>query len=173
MTAHAVVSITIAQSATTVFDAVQDYGIRLDWDTMLRRADIVDGQAVGKGVVAVCSARWYLGGFVFRTRYVSFSRPTLAAVTLVKPYFVFDMWSASIRHRDLPAAQSESARSEVTYTVSLRCRPRWLARPSEAVAIALFRRETKRRLVALKRYLESAPAQGGVAHPRPEIDPCW
>lgn len=160
MSVHVVVSLTIAAPAAEVFDTVHDYHVRLQWDTLLRGAYTVDDRSPGKGVVAICSAKWHLGGFVFATRYVTFRRPTLAAVTLTKPYFIFENWSASIRHSDVA-----EQRSEVVYTLSMRCRPALLARPLEAVAGALFRIETQRRLRALKRYLE-ATQSGTVGEPK-------
>lgn len=149
-----VVSITVDAPAQRVFDVVHDYSIRTAWDTLLRSAEMQSGRDPGKDEVAVCSAHWYLGGLTFRTRYVTFNPPDLAAVTLVKPYFIFRNWSASIRHRDVEG--SGGAASEVVYTLNLQCRPTWLARPMEAVACRLFGLETQRRLVALKRYVEGA-----------------
>ncbi len=55
---------------------VHDYPHRLAWDTLLREAFTVDGAAPARGVEAVCRARWSLGGLSFRTRYVTFRRPT-------------------------------------------------------------------------------------------------
>lgn len=158
MTAHAVVEVTIARSSDTVFDVIHDYHRRLAWDTLLRRAETVADEAPSRDVVAVCAAKWHLGGLVFATRYVTFDRPRVAAVTLVRPYFVFSMWSASIRHKDLPADPGSGGlygRSRVVYTMSFRCRPRWLAPVLEPVAVAAFRAETRRRLAALKRYVET------------------
>ena len=111
-----------------------------------------------QGAVAVCVAVWYLGGLVLRTRYVTFNRPVVAAVTLVKPYFSFENWSASIRHREVAARGTNSAdgaESEVVYTLNLRCRPTRFARPLEVVAMKAFELETRRRLRALKRYIEA------------------
>ncbi|MBP7971710.1 MAG: SRPBCC family protein [Candidatus Nanopelagicales bacterium] len=156
MTAHLVESITIAKPALTVFDTVHDYRIRTQWDTLLRRAYTVGGARPARDVVTTCVAHWYLGGLAFTTRYVTFNRPNLAAVTLVTPYFIFQNWSASIRHRDRPIAGSAAPSSELVYTLTLRCRPAALARPLEFVAIRLFRTETRRRLRALKRYLEAS-----------------
>lgn len=157
MTAHAKVEVTIERPSAVVFDVIHDYSRRLDWDTLLRRAETVGDEPPGRNVVAVCAARWRLGGLVFATRYVSFHRPRVAAVTLVEPYLVFAMWSASIRHRDLPdAGSSQIQRSLVTYTMSFRCRPRWLAPILEPIALRAFRLETSRRLTALKRYLETS-----------------
>lgn len=149
-----VVAITVDAPAQRVFDVVHDYNVRTQWDTLLRSAAMAGGHDPAKDAVAVCSAHWYLGGLTFRTRYVTFNRPSLAAVTLVKPYFIFQKWSASIRHRDVEG--SGGSASEVVYTLNLQCRPAWLAKPLEAVAGRLFALETQRRLVALKSYVENA-----------------
>ena len=155
--AHAVIAITIDATAEQVFDVVHDYEIRTDWDTLLRSARMEGNRVPEQGAGAVCAARWYLGGLVFRTRYVTFNRPVVAAVTLVKPYFIFENWSASIRHREVAARGTNSAdgASEVIYTLNLRCRPTRFARPLEVVAMKAFELETRRRLRALKRYIEA------------------
>ena len=153
MTAHAVVSVTISRPSAEVFDLIQDYPRRLTWDTLLRKAILFDAEP-GVGAIAACSAKWWLGGFTFRTRYVSFDRPRLAAVTLTDPVFVFAKWAASIRHKDVPTGGST-----VTYTLTFTGRPRFFARLTERVALAAFRIETSRRLRALKRFLESEPVR--------------
>ena len=150
MTAHAVIRQVVPADVGTTFDVVHDYGRRLEWDTLLRSAVTVDDAAPDVGVVAVCTAHWYLGGLRFRTRYVTFRRPELAAVVLVGRPPLFDEWAASIRHRPLPGAQSE-----VVYTLTFRCRPAWLAKLVEPVAAAAFRMETRRRLRALAAFLAS------------------
>jgi len=150
MTAHAVVRQVVPADAATTFDLLHDYGRRLAWDTLLRRAVTVDDASPDVGVEAVCSARWYLGGLSFRTRYVTFRRPELAAVVLVDRPPLFDEWAASIRHRPL-----DDGRSEVVYTLTFRCRPASLAWLLEPVALAAFRLETRRRLRALAAHLAS------------------
>jgi hypothetical protein len=132
-----------------VFDLIHDYHRRLEWDTLLRRAYTVDDAAPTVGVTAVCTARWALGGYSFRTRYVTFRRPDLAAITLVSPPPFFATWAASIRHESLPDDDST-----VTYTMTFRCRPRWAAWLIEPIARAGFRRETARRLCALAKAVE-------------------
>lgn len=127
---------------------MHDYHRRLAWDTLLRSAETVDDAPPAKGVVAVCRARWRLGGLTFRTRYLTFQRPSLAAVALVEPSLVFGTWAASVRHRGGSANQSE-----VVYTLTFTCRPRWLAPVIEPIAGVAFRWETRRRLKALAAYL--------------------
>ena len=59
--------------------------------------------------------------------------------------------------KDLPAPGGGPVASELVYTLTLRCRPGWLARPLEAVAFRLFSRETSRRLTALRDFLGDPP----------------
>jgi hypothetical protein len=152
MTAHAVVRRTMPASAEQTFDLIHDYHRRLDWDTLLRRAYTVDDVAPARGVEAVCTARRRLGGFSFRTRYITFRRPELAAVVLVGRAPFFDTWAASIRHLPL-----EDGRSEVVYTLTFTCRPTVLARLIEPIALSAFRLETRRRLGALAEHLAKPP----------------
>lgn len=146
MTAHAVVRQVVPATCEQAFDLVHDYGRRLEWDTLLRSAQTVGGVPPGPGVEAVCRARWGLGGLAFRTRYVTYRRPELAAVVLVGRPPLFGSWAASIRHRPLPVG------SELVYTLTFTCRPRLL----EPLALAAFRWETRRRLRALAAHLAAA-----------------
>lgn len=148
MSAHAVVRQEVPAGVDETFELIHDYPQRLAWDTLLRSAYTVGDVAPGEGVEAVCSARWRLGGLSFRTRYVTFRRPQLAAVVLVNRPVLFATWAASIRHRELTAD-----RSEVVYTLTFTCRPRALSRLVEPVALGAFRWETRRRLRALAAYL--------------------
>ncbi len=144
VTAHIVVTQILPADVETVFDRVHDYRHRLEWDTLLRQAYTVEDAEPGKDVVAVCAAKWWLGGYSFRTRYVTFDRPHIAAIRLesVPPFFA--SWAASIRHKPLPGDHSSA-----TYTMTFTVKPRWAARVLEPVVRAVFRRETRRRLQAL------------------------
>lgn len=142
--AHAVVRQEVPADATRTFALIHDYPRRLSWDTLLREAYVEGGGPPKVGAVAVCTARRHLTGIRFRTRYVSYDPPRLAAVTLVTPTAMFATWSASIRHREIGPDGSE-----VTYTLTFRCRPAWAAPVVERVALVAFRVETARRLRAL------------------------
>ena len=78
--------IEIACSAECVFDFTQDYEQRLNWDTFLIKADLIDGaKKAGRGVKAYCVAKNGLGMI---TEYVSFNRPKATAIKMTKgPYF--------------------------------------------------------------------------------------
>lgn len=152
VTAHATITQLVPAAVEDTFDLVHDYPARLTWDTLLREAYTVDGAAPAKGVEAVCSARWRLGGLSFRTRYVTFRRPDLAAVVLMSRPLFFDTWAASIRHRPVAAVDGRP-QSEVVYTLTFTVRPAVVRRVVEPVALAAFRWETRRRLRALAAHL--------------------
>lgn len=156
VTAHAVVRQIVPAGVAATFDLVHNYRRRLEWDTLLRSATTVDDVDAGPGIETVCSARWRLGGLSFRTRYVTFERPSVAAVVLVGSPPLFASWAASIRHRPLP-----SGHSEVVYTLTFTCRPRVLAPLIEPLALAAFRWETRRRLRALAAHLGAHQRAGG------------
>lgn len=82
--AHGQVSECLPAPGPVVFDLVHDYRRRLEWDTLLQAAYLEGGAtAAGQGVTAVCVGRRSLGGLALRTVYVTFERPTLAAVKMV------------------------------------------------------------------------------------------
>lgn len=151
MTVHIVVSHVMPTERERVFDLIHDYGRRLEWDTLLRSARL-EADAPGVGAVAVCTARRILGGYSFRTRYVTFNRPTVAAIKLESNPPFFAMWAASIRHEP-----DGDGTSKATYTMTFRCKPAWAAWALEPIAKAMFRRETRRRLAALAKALRTEP----------------
>ncbi|MBB4853348.1 hypothetical protein HNP40_000714 [Mycobacteroides chelonae] len=82
MAVHIVASQVMPASCERTFDLIYDYGRRLEWDALPRRAYVEGGSDTGVGTVAVCTARRILGGYAFRTRYVTFKPPHLAAIEL-------------------------------------------------------------------------------------------
>ena len=150
MTVHLVISQQMPADCERTFDLLHDYRHRLSWDTLLRRAFTEDDAVPARGVVAVCTARRRFGGYSFRTRYVTFDRPRLAAIKLESRPPFFASWAASVRHEPLP-----DDRSTATYTMTFRCKPSWAAPMLEPVARWAFRRETRRRLAALAAALHA------------------
>jgi len=153
VTVHIVVSQEMPASCERTFDLLHDYRHRLTWDTLLRRAFTEADEPPARGVVAVCVARRRFGGYSFATRYVTFERPTLAAIKLESRPPFFASWAASVRHAPLP-----DGRSTATYTMTFRCKPSWAAWALEPVARLAFRRETRRRLAALGAALSRVAA---------------
>src|SRR5688572_836820 len=145
---HGEVSEIIPAPSQAVFDLIHDYARRLEWDTLLSAAYLTDGHTVAaKGVTSVCVGRWTLGGIALKTIYVTFDRPTLAAVKMVNQPPFFQAWAASIHHVDLSPTESR-----VTYKFQFTSKPRVLRFILEPIMGQVFRWETRKRLQALKAY---------------------
>ena len=147
--AHGEISELLPASSMDVFDLLHDYKRRLEWDTLLQAAYLEDGhKAAGKGVRSVCVGRRSLGGIALRTVYVTFERPTLAAVKMVNAPAFFESWAASIHHEDLSAEESR-----ITYKFHFRSKPRYLRFIMEPIMKMVFDWETRKRLRALRSFL--------------------
>jgi hypothetical protein len=153
---HGIVREIIPASSAEVFRLLHDYERRLEWDTLLQEAYLTDGYREAQyGAVSVCKGRTHLGGIAFKTRYVSFRPPDVAAIELVNQPPFFDAFAATIRHRDL-----QDSCSSVEYIYYFTARPkclRWILHP---VMKALFARETRKRLRALKSFFEQMRVTG-------------
>ncbi|MEM6673542.1 MAG: SRPBCC family protein [Planctomycetota bacterium] len=145
-------SIEIDAPSEAIFDLTHDYDRRLEWDPLLREARLLDGaRRADVGVKSLCVGR---GGFVgvgVETVYVSFERPTVAAVTMTSGPWFFERFAASIRHVALPGGATR-----VTYRGNVTTQPRWLRRVLDPIVLRRFGRETEQRLAALKRACECA-----------------
>ena len=149
---RASVSVEVGASCTAVFNLIHDYGRRLEWDTLLSQAVLLDDAAeAGVGVRSLCVGTWRGLFLPLETEYISFEPGRVAAVSLTNRPPFFDQFAATIRHEPLG-----ENRSRVTYIYFFRARPRLLAPLLEPLMNWLLRRETQNRLAALKRYF-SAP----------------
>jgi hypothetical protein len=149
--AHAEVSEIIPAPSAVVFDLLHNYSRRLEWDTLLQAAYLDDGYTTAcEGATSVCVGRRSLGGIALKTVYVSFTRPSVAAVKMVnKPPF-FEAWAASIRHEDL----ADNA-SRITYKFHFTASPRFLRFLLDPIMERVFSWETRKRLQALKNFLKN------------------
>lgn len=146
--AHGEISEILPASSETVFDLFHDYGRRLDWDTLLSEAYLVDSDIACKGAASVCVGRRLLGSLPIKTVYITFQRPKLAAVKMINTPAFFGTWAASIHHEDiLPLG------SMITYKYHFTAKPRLLAPLLEPLMKMVFIWETKKRLRALRSYL--------------------
>ncbi len=141
-------------SAEAVFALVHDYRRRLEWDTLLQEAYLEGGfNEAAHGAISVCRAKKILGGFAVRTQYISFEKGKVAAVKMLNRPPFFDSFAASIRHQPI-----DDNRSEIIYKVNFTAKPRLLRRILEPLMRAVFVWETRRRLKALKNYLQTPAA---------------
>lgn len=88
-----------------------------------------------------------MGGIALKTIYVTFHRPTLAAVKMVNAPPFFATWAASIRHEDLSEHESR-----ITYKFHFTTKPRALQFILDPVMKSVFLWETRKRLQALKAF---------------------
>lgn len=143
------VAIDLPVSCDTAFAVIHDYAVRLDWDTMLRSARLLDGAThAGLGVRSVCAGTWRVAFLALESEYIQFVPGHVAAVNLSKRPWFFGRFAATMRHRPIGPD-----RSRLEYTYSFRARPRWLAPVLEPVMHLLLQREVRRRLSALRTYL--------------------
>jgi ribosome-associated toxin RatA of RatAB toxin-antitoxin module len=92
-------------SPEEAFDYTQDYKNRLEWDTFLKRAELMDGATkAGKGVKAYCVAK---NGPGMVTEYVSFNRPKATAIKMTRGPYMFKNFHGSWTFKDISNSQTE------------------------------------------------------------------
>jgi hypothetical protein len=137
--------------AADAFDAFHDHRVRSQWDTLLSHASVEGGGSHPYvGAITVNKGRGWKRLFAMRTRFVNYQPGQVAAAVLVEPMGCFQWWAASMRHRDI-----DTASSELTYTFTLRVRPKWLGRVLDPLVNRLFELETRNRLAAMADYLRA------------------
>jgi hypothetical protein len=145
--------IDIRAAPEAVFDLIHDYGRRIEWDPFLKDAQLLDGATTaGLGVKSRCTARNGFAGLAMETVYVSFERPKVAAVKMTRGPAVLETFAASLRQEEVAPGTTR-----VTYAFNFATRPRWLRPLGDRIAAALFAREVRGRLAALKQHLERTP----------------
>ncbi len=130
-------------SINEIFDLTQDYSIRLEWDTFLKKAQLLDGCAVAcKGARAYCVDHHGIG---METEYVSFFRPRRVAVKMSKKHPIFRSFLGSWNFREM---ESDLTEVKFLYAYELRF-------PFTLLSIFIdrkLRREVQRRLEDLKHF---------------------
>lgn len=148
----ATVSQQMPVKSAEVFRLLHDYERRLEWDTLLRKAELTRGHVkAGKGVTSLCVGRPLFGAFGMETRYVSYREGELAAVEMINRPPLFAEFAASIRHQD------NDEGSTATYKFRFAARPRVLRWLLEPLMLKALRAETARRLQALSQFLANNP----------------
>ena len=150
---HASVIDVIPAPAAEVFQLLHNYDRRLEWDTLLRQAYLLEGEtAAGLGVKSVCKGKWSLGGIALATEYVSFRPPEVAAVRMFSRPPFCESFAATIRHAD----QADGT-SSIEYVYNFSARPRWMRPLLHPIMNFMLKAETRKRLAALKRHFTILP----------------
>jgi hypothetical protein len=152
----------IPATRADVFRLVHDYGRRLEWDTLLQAAALVDGKKqAGLHATARCKGRSFLGGIEIESEYVSFREPDVAAVKMVNRAPFFATFAATIRHRDLG-----NGWSQVEYIYQFTARPSWLRWLLHPVMHAALQWETRRRFRSLRAFCGKEWQAGSLPYSR-------
>lgn len=88
-------SIVVRAPAAWLFDLMQDYDRRLEWDPFLSEARLVHAARAGLGVRAWCVDK---GGRGMETQYVSFDPPRRVAVKMTSGPWMFKSFAGSWRY---------------------------------------------------------------------------
>ena len=140
-------AIVIQTSPEQVFDYTQDYSTRLLWDTFLKRADLLNGMTqAGKGVKAYSVAH---NGFGMVTEYITFDRPSVTAIKMIKGPFLFKSFLGSWRFK--PQGENNT---EVKFLYSFTLRFPFVL--FDTFIRHNLQKNVRQRLVDLKIKLESA-----------------
>ena len=141
-------AIEIAQPQEVVFDLTQDYSRRLEWDPYLSEAYLLkDAPEPAVGVDSYCKNH---NGSVMVSCYISFNRPAVAAVQMVKGPKILKRFSGAWNVHKIDANHSE-----VIFTYHFDLRWGVLGELLTPFARWHFKRDMDKRLRALKQYLEA------------------
>jgi ribosome-associated toxin RatA of RatAB toxin-antitoxin module len=156
-TMNFVQSIVIAASPEELFSLSQDYQRRLEWDPFLKSAELMGGATeAGVGVRAWCVAHSGLG---METEYVSFHPPRTCAVKMTRGPRLIRSFAGSWRFEKLSDTETR-----VSFRYNLQAQPRWLAWLLGPIMRWIFARDTRKRLAALKRAVESGKVLSSPRH---------
>src|SRR5262249_15029418 len=126
----------------------------------LREAHLLDGaQSAAVGVRAWCVAH---NGLAMETTYVSFQPPTVVAVKMTRGPRIISSFAGSWRFTELPSRRG-SIHTHVVFRYQITGRPRCLSFFLDPLLAAIIRRETKRRLLSLKRVVETTSILADIA----------
>ncbi|HEY8130739.1 MAG TPA: SRPBCC family protein [Thermoanaerobaculia bacterium] len=146
-------SIEIAADPESVFDLIHDYQRRLEWDPFLKEARLLDRDSACLGATCRCTARNSFGGMAMDAVYVSFDRPHVAAVKMVRGPRILESFAATLRQDKIG-----EHRTLVIYRYNFETQPRLLRFILNPICSLFFASEVRNRLKRLKRFLEASAA---------------
>jgi hypothetical protein len=149
-------SIEVPASRDALFWWMQDYERRLEWDTFLVEARLLDATRAAVGVRAWCVDR---AGRGMETEYVAFEPPSRVAVRMTRGPWMFRSFAGSWAYEALAPD-----RTRVTFRYHVEARPP-LGPITDWILANVFAREMTGRLEALReaaarRVLSTPPPAG-------------
>lgn len=129
-----------------LFDLSQDYSKRLAWDPFPESYRFLNGTQPAKGLQLEIVAK---NGFSMTVEYVSYKRPSVVAIKMVRGPWAFAKFAGSWTFQKIPPDSSK-----VTFKYNIIGAPSWLRYIVTPVINFVFGRSAKRRLAALNDYME-------------------
>lgn len=146
--------IEIRCEAQEIFDLIHDYDRRLEWDSFLKKACLLDGATkAGRGVRTLCVARNMVGGLAMEAVYITYNPPRVAAFAMTRGPVFFKSFAATLLQKVVAQGVTQ-----ITYRYNFRTRPGWLSFLLDPLIEAVFCREVRRRLEGLKLAAEASRA---------------
>ena len=140
--------IEIKQNQADVFDLTQDYSKRLEWDTYLSEAYLLGGaNTADVGVDSLCKNK---SGSIMISRYISFNRPNVAAVTMVKGPFILSRFSGAWNVKRI-----DDMKSLLILTYHFELKGGFFGKILLPIVTHLFSKDMKKRLISIKSYIEN------------------
>ena len=140
-----IASIDIEENREIIFDYTQDYDKRLEWDTFLTEAYLIDAKEADKNVKAWCVSKQNLG---METEYVSFNRPKVTAIKMTKGPKMFKSFAGTWKFDEL-----EKNKTKVTFIYSFAFNfPYTIVAPFIHLTL---HKNVKQRLADLKKCIET------------------
>ncbi len=142
------VSVSVKRSQADLFYFSQSYSRRLEWDIYLSEAYLI-GNAVeaAVGVDSFCKST---SGSIMVSRYISYSPPMVAAVSMIKGPLILESFSGSWLFKPLA-----DGLTQVKFIYNFKTRPAWLRWMVEPLVAHFYRKDMERRLAAFKLWAES------------------
>lgn len=138
----------VKRSQEALFYLSQSYGRRLEWDVYLSEAYLLgNASEAAVGVDSFCKST---SGAVMISRYISYSPPEVAAVSMVQGPRILGSFSGSWRFKPLA-----NGSTQVKFIYNFKTRPAWLRRLIEPVVAYFYRKDMELRLAAFKSWAES------------------
>ncbi len=154
--AHLIETKEISAPPERVFAAINNYGRRLEWDTLLRHAEVFDVAGVqqplstplAEGMTVRSYSRWLSGGIVMNTVYTLCQFPD-AELEMTKGPWFFESFHAKAHLEETDGGTLW--RGEYTFV----CRPRILRCLMEPIVSWIFKKETRMRANGMRKWLEN------------------
>lgn len=137
----------IRGTAESLFDLAQDYKVRMAWDPFPESYSFHGASAPATGVEMTGKAK---NGFSMHVRYVSFNRPRVAAIEMVKGPWFFKRFAGAWQF--LPESDGV-CRVSFKYSVEGRCGP--LSPLVTKLLARSLARHARQRLLCLKNFAEA------------------